>query len=338
MILGKNVAGLAAVAILMAAWPAWSTAQETTRSDAQDERAMLEARLKKIEATLEYILNREGDRRPRAGGAASAELGRGEGVILDAGDRRYEIVSENGRCALEAVELSSGELLWKTDVGTGLKSGVWRLSWTEDGKFLRAEVVSEDSSVAFTIDAETGRTTKQVISTSSHPRVTIAGPRRVPLGAATASRLMPAYYGAPPLRSPRPPTPAAASPQAELLTLATSYVDAIGDLNLARSKYEQLKALRGSAAASGELEAAAIHVQTAQQKVTLLAAVAEAAGDAALVELEAAERMYASGLIPASQVVALRTKVKTLASILQQRSSTAAPSNGAASSSFGLRK
>lgn len=367
MILWKHVAGLAAVATLMAAWPRWSAAQETPPKEAQsatrktspdpaadplDERTLLEARLRRIEASLELIFNHfigsegtadpEADRGSNAGGPMPSTLQprtsrtaaeRGEGVVLDTADRRYEIVYENGRCALEAVELSSGKAVWKTEVGAGLNRGLWRLSKSDDGKLLRAESASEDSSVAFTIDAETGRTTKQEILTSSNPHVTVAAPRRVPLVSGIPWR--PPYS---PFRSPPPALPAPPSPQGEILNLATAYVDAIGNLRLARSKYDQLKALRGPAAASAsELDAAAINLETAQQKVTLLAGVVDAASEAAKAELDVAERMYVSGLTSAGQVVAARSKAKTLASIVQQRNSANSPSSSATRSSFAPR-
>ncbi len=362
MMLWKLVSGmlspaglLTALSLGMVVWPTWLLAQDVPPEQAASTPAStpsnpiaatpgalapLEARLQRIEAALEMIVRRLNggagplDRDPNHNPVANrpkpstlqpltslpaTEFTRGEGAILQTAGRRYEIIHDNGRSSLHAIASSHGTTIWQGDLGIGASLGdkaSWQLSETEDGKLLRLEATGEDSSLVFTIDTETGRTVKQEISSHSTPRATISGLSRVPLRPTGAGRY----------RSPPPPGRVPNTPQDQLVWLATSYVDAIGHFKLARSKYEQLKALRGTAAPpANELETAAINLETTQQKVAILTNVVEAAAETALTELEFAERMFATGFMTPNQVIELRAKVKTLEAVLQQRNALIAP-------------
>jgi hypothetical protein len=110
-------------------------------------------------------------------------------------------------------------------------------------------------------------------------------------------------------------------PELDMVNLATAYIDAMGSLKLAQSRYTQLERLRSagaSAVSQSELDAAAIQLETARQKAELLAAVAQTAHDAAKAELAHLEKLIQRGFATQSSGAAATAKVKLLETILQQ--------------------
>jgi hypothetical protein len=110
-------------------------------------------------------------------------------------------------------------------------------------------------------------------------------------------------------------------PELDMVNLATAYIDAMGSLKLAQSRYAELERSNSrvpGAVSKSELDAAAIQLETARQKAELLTAVAQTAHDAAKAELAHLEKLIQRGFATQSSGAAATAKVKLLESILQQ--------------------
>jgi len=105
--------------------------------------------------------------------------------------------------------------------------------------------------------------------------------------------------------------------QTDLINLATSYSDALRDLQLAKARLKSALVLRGRAVVGiDQVEIESINVQASERKVDLLRAIIDGAQKDADAEVERVQRLYRQGLTAASQVIAAETKVRVLRLIL----------------------
>ena len=105
--------------------------------------------------------------------------------------------------------------------------------------------------------------------------------------------------------------------QTDLINLATSYSDALRDLQLAKARLKSALVLRGRAVVGiDQVEIESINVQASERKVDLLRAIIDGAQKDADAEVERVQRLYRQGLTSASQVIAAETKLRVLRLIL----------------------
>jgi hypothetical protein len=330
--------------------------------------SQFEDRLQKIEATLQLILERL-KAVDAKGVPIPAEL-----ANLAADGRVYTLQSQQGRVSIGAIDNQSGKLLWRSELPEVLKereTANWRLESSGDKKLIQVKGTSAAGTLTHTIDAATGQhvqisvegrgaTTR--IAPAPQPPVINPQPAQnvierlpqavtpyVPAEEATVppeappptSALPSALSRYPSIRpgvssTTNPATQASMPPPLDLVTMATTYIDALGKLKLAEVKYEGLREAAKKAPGSiskSELDAAAITEETARQKVALLASIAKASLESAQAELQHAEQLYQKGYGTQSQVMATRSRVQMLKSILGQSSSSTSSSSSSSSSS-----
>lgn len=326
------------------------TEPKTAASDNQEK---LEARLQKIENALDLILKRLDGGGGRSGLnplAAPPRTGARnklpeELTGLDAGNRRYSIKQQDRGPVMSATDAQTQKTIWQTDLADPLaklpeSSGgaKWQITRSGDGKQLHAHASTGGPLLTIAIDSETGRILQLSVegrglpsppaSTPAPP--TPKPPQAVPSLPAVAAppaevnpSQLPAVAPSPAANPTVSNTPAASArmPELDLVNLATAYIDAMGSLKLAKSRYQQMERLNAagaSAIAKTEVDAAAIQLETAQQKADLLGSVAQTALDAAKSELAHLEKLIQKGYATQSSGAATTAKVKLLEQILQQ--------------------
>jgi beta-lactamase regulating signal transducer with metallopeptidase domain len=105
--------------------------------------------------------------------------------------------------------------------------------------------------------------------------------------------------------------------QIDLVTLATTYADAVASHELSTAKLESVQKLRTENLRSEEeLAVARINVTAADRKVRLLRAIAEAARDAAKQETELVQKGISEGTIPRSRLAPLAASLRIIELIL----------------------
>jgi RNA polymerase sigma factor (sigma-70 family) len=106
-------------------------------------------------------------------------------------------------------------------------------------------------------------------------------------------------------------------PHSELIQLATSYLDAVRDMQTAKVRLKSATSARDQGAGGADrVEIEAINVGAAQSKVELLRAIIDGALKDAEAETERAQRMQRQGFAAPSQVTAAETKLRVLRLIL----------------------
>jgi hypothetical protein len=317
--------------------------------------------LQKIEATLQLILERL-KAVDAKGVPIPAEL-----ANLAADGRVFTLQSQQGRVSIGAIDNQSGKLLWRSELPDVLKAretANWRLESSGDKKLIQVKGTSPSGTLTHTFDAATGQHVQISVEGSGAttriapaPQPPVASPRaaqnvieRLPQALTEetiseapppASALRPALSRYPTGRTSITSTSNAATqasmpPPLDLVTMATTYIDALGKLKLAEVKYEGLREAAKKAPGSiskSDLDAAAITEETARQKVALLASIAKASLESAQAELQHAEQLYQKGYGTQSQVMATRSRVQMLKSILGQSSSSTSSSSSSSSSS-----
>ena len=108
----------------------------------------------------------------------------------------------------------------------------------------------------------------------------------------------------------------------DLIALANSYTDAIGQVRLARAKIEKY-------GPNGQAPESRAALQNAQTKYELLRHIAEAAFDQARQDLSRSEELYKTGAMPQADVIEAKTRVRILELILGTSNDTrgSAPSS-----------
>ena len=109
-------------------------------------------------------------------------------------------------------------------------------------------------------------------------------------------------------------------PQLDLVSLANSYVDAVGNLQLAQLELDQLTATQGPEHKDVMRlsPAAKIKVEIAQKKVNIFRGIAEAAIQAAKGDMDTASRLADQGLAPKSAITEAQSRLRILEVILAQ--------------------
>ena len=105
--------------------------------------------------------------------------------------------------------------------------------------------------------------------------------------------------------------------QLDLVSLANSYVDAVGNLQIAEVELARM-ADKGNAFSKTELSMAKIKVDTAQRKVKIFRSIAEAALESAKSDLDLASQQAQTGLAPKTAVTEAQSRLKILQVILAQ--------------------
>jgi hypothetical protein len=102
--------------------------------------------------------------------------------------------------------------------------------------------------------------------------------------------------------------------QLDLVSLANSYLDAVGNLQIAEVRL-QANQEKGDMA---EVRIAKVNFETARRKVAIFRSIAEAAQDAAKSDLEIANQQVQTGLAPKTAVTEAESRLKILKVILTQ--------------------
>jgi len=108
--------------------------------------------------------------------------------------------------------------------------------------------------------------------------------------------------------------------QLDLVSLANSYVDAIGNLKLAQLELDELVATRGPEHKDVTRlgPAAKVKIEIAQRKVNIFRGIAEVALESAKSDLEIATQQVQNGLAPKSSITEAQSRLKILEVILAQ--------------------
>lgn len=118
--------------------------------------------------------------------------------------------------------------------------------------------------------------------------------------------------------------------QLDLVSLATSYADALGALDLAKVTLSDVQTLSDKRAVSTrELRTAEIGLKTAERKEKLLRRIIESALESAKKDYEFKAANYKKGYVPQSHYENAANRVKVLSEILQSASETNTPAKEA---------
>ncbi len=346
-----------------AAEPAVAVPAETDlKSDATTgEPQQLEARLQKIESTLQLILKRleATDAKPNpkqsslwaTRSAPATDEGSGELARLAAEGQTFVVQLEQGRLVLVALEPETGKTIWRSELPefSGDESATVRLEQSADKKFIQLQAEASGSATRLTVDPATGRITQMNVegsanrvvpprpaaspkpSTASTPPARGTYPATVaPVPNVPLSRYGDRYSGTPtnPMAAQAPP-----AAQLDLVNLATSYIDAQGAMKLAQARFEQLKLQPEGVLPKSELLAAAIQVETARSKVNVLKALVQSAHESAEAEGQHAEELYRKGYGTQSQAASARSRIKLLESILGSSGTSTSGESGSSGTS-----
>lgn len=116
----------------------------------------------------------------------------------------------------------------------------------------------------------------------------------------------------------------------DLVSLATSYADAVGALDLAKATLSDVQTLSDKRAVSTrELRTAEIGLKTAERKEKLLRRIIESALENAKQAYEFKAANYKKGYVPQSDYESAASRVKVLSEILQSASDSDAPAKEA---------
>ncbi|MBI1903950.1 MAG: hypothetical protein HYS13_22855 [Planctomycetia bacterium] len=305
--------------------------------------ARLEARIERLEKAIQGLA----DRLDRAGVMGEPTWPSGLYVpaksdpaarhTITLSDKQCLLFRKNGQLVVEARDLQSGKPLWSTNLSIAQANitddDSLTLSASTDRKLLVVSGKGDGTAVTVNIDAGSGRIAQVSLSSSSTGSGEVSGkgtdrkestPRADsydtgrPRGGA---RYKPEMGIAPRAGAGEEPSAgrAAGAEQIDLVNLATAYIDAVGNLSLAKSRCARLKD-EGTNAIAQEVETAAIQLETAQKKLDVLTAIVSAAHNAAAEEMIYVQRMAAKGYASDSQVAAARAKLKIVESILKQGS------------------
>ncbi len=110
---------------------------------------------------------------------------------------------------------------------------------------------------------------------------------------------------------------AAAGTHLDLVSLATTYIEAVEKLELARLRFNILDRHEAKVVSQEELETAQINMQAAERKVKVLRQIARVAYDAAAAEAQTARAAYEAGHATQGQVVEADARLKILEVILE---------------------
>ena len=224
----------------------------------------------------------------------------------------------------------------------------------EDGKTITMEFTSSTGSrVTQVLDAATGKLIESVPSPgkgepTAEPRLTpplvdpnvpqnpaaprTTTPRRSELrfptpimpGAPTASAPVDEYNAV--ARPAGEPNMARGAQQLDLVSLATSYADAVGVLEAAQARVdENAKLSNTSAISQHEVRNAKLALSAAQRKEQILRSIAEVATDNAAQEFERSSQLHKAGQTTASAPTEAKTRLEILKQIFRMRPAESAP-------------
>jgi len=112
----------------------------------------------------------------------------------------------------------------------------------------------------------------------------------------------------------RNPFDAPGRPQLDLVSLANSYVDSVGSLQIAEVQMQENQAKRDGAA----VRIAQVHVETAKRKMQIFRSIAEAALEAAKADFEFTSQQFNQGLVTRNTLIEAESRIKILQAILAQ--------------------
>jgi beta-lactamase regulating signal transducer with metallopeptidase domain len=312
-------------------------APQAAPPDKQTDVARLEARIERLEKLIQTLADRL-ERTSMVAPTGPSGLyvpAQSEPAIrhsITLADKQCFLFQRDGQLFVQARELPSGKPLWKTDLSipqaniTDVDS--LTLSASSDRKLLVVSGKGDGIAVTVNIDAATGRIAQVSLSSSGEGSGEATEPKELPpvdSGRAGQSRLP----GAPPYERGTASRPAAGvaeeasagraggAEQVDLINLATAYIDAVGNVRLAKSRYQRLKEAAG-AVPQGELDAAEVQLETAEKKLAVLTTIVSTVHDSAAEDLLYLQRMAAKGYVSDRQVAAARTRLTIVQSILKQ--------------------
>ncbi|MBI1903951.1 MAG: hypothetical protein HYS13_22860 [Planctomycetia bacterium] len=321
---------LCVVVLAAAALPSLSQekarrAEAPTAGDLARNVARLEARIEKIEATLQRLVDRleasSAAEPPKASSSAAASKAL---RAAELGGRRGTLYRVDGRLEVEAADTKEGKALWKTLVPAAQLNAARDddlvLRWSADGQWVFVTAEIERGDVAVKLEGATGRVAQISIVDDTLPLTPAA-----PTPAAPAASAPPSAAGAAAAQAPRDADRGSATSvaggQIDLVTMSTAYIDAAGHVRLAIYRLARMQA-EPDLYSQLEVESAVIDLATAERKIQTLGVVVAAAHEAASAELVAAQRLGSD-----SQVAAAKAKLKIIESIIKQASGAAGTSS-----------
>jgi beta-lactamase regulating signal transducer with metallopeptidase domain len=212
-----------------------------------------------------------------------------------------------------------------------------RTAVNTDGKTITADILEQDGSRrTVTIDAATGKviaenrdraTDLRATPLTNYPYGAPSADPNTPASKPSVGRVSELPYRAPPgYRLPYPVQPAAdpniarGGQQLDLISLATSYADAVSEVELAEVKMADIAKLGDSKAFSQqEATAAKLALSAAQRKEQLLRSIAEVATESAAQDFERTSQLHKTGVITASEAGDAKIRMEILKQILRTR-------------------
>ena len=133
-------------------------------------------------------------------------------------------------------------------------------------------------------------------------------------------------YGFPVARPAGDPNMARGGQQLDLVSLATSYADAVSVLEAAQARIDENAKLSDTSAISQhEVRNAKLAFSAAQRKEQLLRSIAEVATESAAQEFERSSQLHKSGQITASAAGEAKARMDILKQILHMQPAESAP-------------
>jgi beta-lactamase regulating signal transducer with metallopeptidase domain len=198
-------------------------------------------------------------------------------------------------------------------------------SFSRDGKTITEEIIENDGSRrTIVLDAATGK----VVTETRHRNkqnfptpIVSDNPVGVPAIKPAPASL---NYGSP--LPANDPNQARGTEQLDLITLATSYADAVGAVEVAEAKMKEVADLSDRKVISQqEVNLAKLALSAAKRKEQLLRSIAEVAAASAAQEYERTTQLYKSGASTGSAATESRTRLDILKQILGTRPPEATP-------------
>jgi beta-lactamase regulating signal transducer with metallopeptidase domain len=255
-----------------------------------------------------------------------------------------ELTEPDGSRSIQVVDSATGKIIGKSRVASK-QSRTGRIAVNNDGKTITEEFVEKDGSRrTVVIDAVTGKVITESRRGAADPESRYAvvpestGPTDSRPAEAKRSELRfptpivpgTTAFAPPSVRSTAPstaePNMARGSQQLDLVSLATSYADAVSEVELAEAKMADIAKLGDSNAISNqEVTAAKLALSAAKRKEQLLRSIAEVATESAAQEFERTSQLHKTGVITASEAGDAKIRMEILKQILRTRPAETEP-------------
>jgi beta-lactamase regulating signal transducer with metallopeptidase domain len=296
-----------------------TTGEETQGAKIEElkaQQAVLEAQLKALQARLQEL----GVAPPAAGDVPKLPVNANKTINVTRVDEDGRVWSDTWATDPHG---RPGKLMRSEQRGTVPVEA--RTKHTSDGKVFKVFEEKDGAVTVHVYDEATGK----FIETRREPTIDEGKPRIIEAPTPPRGNGLPpgttSYppTGAPPVtvasatRDPQTAAPSARHRELDLVSLATSYADAMSNLETAQANLANTKSLASQNTVSKqELALAEVAVGAAQRKEQLLQRIVKVALEGATKELGNAAELHKAGVIPASGLDEMKTRVEILKQIL----------------------